>query len=231
MTNEYADSTDRRYPVVFLLDANFFFPMVAPVLHQYEKAGLLPPLILVGIGYQSWMAMDSLRQRDYLFPAALPSDEITAEGGGQKFAQFLSQELIPRIDKTYRTQPNERTLAGHSFGGYFPLYALLYQLETQKNDYQNFIAASPTLWYHDFYINRLPEKLKQSTGVDSLNLFLSVGSKEDSTWFVKPLLEFSKAAESQNIHRVEVQVYNSLDHMDVGLLSFVKGLQAFYGNK
>lgn len=106
---EYADSTDRRYPVVFLLDANFFFPMVAPVLHQYEKAGLLPPLILVGIGYQSWMAMDSLRQRDYLFPAALPSDEITAEGGGQKFAQFLSQELIPRIDKhTGRNLMKER---------------------------------------------------------------------------------------------------------------------------
>lgn len=46
---EYADSTAQQYPVVYLLDANFYFPMLAPVLHQYEKAGLLPPLILVGM--------------------------------------------------------------------------------------------------------------------------------------------------------------------------------------
>ena len=67
-----------HYPTVFLLDGNFYFPMMASTFRQYEIAGLLEPTIVVGIGYKSFTEMDSLRVRDYLYPAALPSDEIKA---------------------------------------------------------------------------------------------------------------------------------------------------------
>lgn len=113
----YGDSSTKRYPVAVVLDANFHFPMLVASVHQYEKAGLLPPLILVGVGYKSFAAMDSLRARDYLYPAALPADELKAPGGGESFRQFLSRELLPMIDSTYRTTTQNRTLLGHSFGG------------------------------------------------------------------------------------------------------------------
>ncbi len=71
---EYGDSSSKRYPVVVVLDGNFHFPMLASSIRQYEKAGLLPPLIVIGVGYKSLATMDSLRVRDYLYPAALPSD-------------------------------------------------------------------------------------------------------------------------------------------------------------
>lgn len=227
---EYADSTAHHYPLVYLLDANFFFPMLAPVLHQYEKAGLLPPLILVGIGYASWEAMDTLRQRDYLYPEALPSDEMTTQGGGQRYLSFVQQELMPHIQQLYRVKPGQTTLLGHSFGGYFPLFALSEQAAQGRSDFQNFVAASPTLWYHDFYLNRLPEQLKNTAATGSLRVLISVGAREDSTWSVQPVLDLAKSFEEADLDHVhlDTRIYPYADHMEVALPSFIQGLQSFY---
>src|SRR6185295_4865983 len=85
LPEQYDKDSLQNYPTVYMLDANFHFPILAATVKQYEKGGLLPPIILVGIGYKSFELMDSLRVRDDLYPAALASDEITAIGGGQKF--------------------------------------------------------------------------------------------------------------------------------------------------
>ncbi|GAB3899016.1 alpha/beta hydrolase [Spirosoma agri] len=228
---EYDDSTTKHYPVVVILDGNFHFPMLAASVHQYEKAGLLPPLILVGVGYRSFNAMDSLRVRDYLYPAALASDELKAPGGGERFRQFLSRELVPSIDSTYRTTSQNRTLLGHSFGGYFALYTLLSQAKTKTHDFQNFVAASPSVWYHNFYLNQLPAQLSQLNKADSIRLFLSVGGQENPQWDIKPVSGLTTSIRQS--HKVSLQggVYDQLGHMDTGQLSFLKGLQYFYQSR
>jgi predicted alpha/beta superfamily hydrolase len=40
---------------------------------------------------------------------------------------------------------------GHSFGGYFTCYAMLRGI-TNYPLFNNYIAASPSLWYHDNYL-------------------------------------------------------------------------------
>ncbi|MDJ1467932.1 alpha/beta hydrolase-fold protein [Cytophagaceae bacterium DM2B3-1] len=226
---EYLSHPDKRYPTVYLLDGNFYFPMMASTLHQYELGGLLDPMILVGIGYSSFKMMDSLRIRDYLYPKPLTSDEIKSEGGGQRFQEFLTKELLTKIDASFRTQKNNRSLLGHSFGGYFTLYSLLDQLENKSNSFQTFIAASPTLWYNNFYLNKLPAALKNRSPNDSLQIFVSAGALEDSVWNVKPVQELASVLQKKKIDKMVCQshIYNHLDHMDVGILSFTKGLQAF----
>lgn len=225
---EYTDSTAKRYPVVVILDGNFHFPMLAASLRQYEKAGLLPPLILVGVGYKSFKEMDSLRVRDYLYPSALPSDEMKAPGGGEQFRQFLSRELLPVIDLQYRTTTQNRTLLGHSFGGYFALYTLLSQAKNKTREFQNLVAASPSLWYHNFYLSQLPAQLATLNPLDSTRLFVSVGGQENPQWDVKPVQVLT--AELLKINKVLVEggVYSQLGHMDTGQLSFLKGLHYFY---
>jgi predicted alpha/beta superfamily hydrolase len=225
---EYSDSSTKRYPVVVVLDANFHFPMLAASVRQYEKAGLLPPLIVVGVGYQSFATMDSLRERDYLYPAALPSDELKAPGGGESFRQFLSRELLPAIDSTYRTTTQNRTLLGHSFGGYFALYTLLNQANRKIRDFQNFVAASPSVWYHNFYLNQLPAQLNTLSRADSVRLFLTVGGQENAQWDVKPVQNLTTAIQKTGNVGLAGGVYTQLGHMDTGQLSFVKGLQYFY---
>ncbi|MEN5195511.1 alpha/beta hydrolase [Sphingobacterium faecium] len=230
---EYQEQPKKKYPVVVLTDANFYSPMLAPILHQYERGGLLPPLILVSIGYKSFSLMDSLRVRDFMFPASIPSDEMEAIGGGQKFYHFITDELLPKIDSSYRVDRDRRTLLGHSFGGYLSLLALLTQVENRRNDFSGFVSASPSIWYNDYYLFKLSQVLKASALKDSVNVFLSVGDKEEPKWSVQPVKDLSKQLADPEIKKVitDVEIYSHLDHMDVGLVSFIKGLEKIYNHR
>lgn len=227
----YQQNPKKRYPVVVLTDANFYYPMLAPVMHQYEKGGLLPPLILVGIGYKSFKLMNALRVRDYLYPKSIASDEMNAVGGGQRFYRFITNSLLPKIDSTYRTETNNRTLLGHSFGGYFSLYALLEQVNRKRTDFKGFVSASPSLWYNHNYLFQLPQKLKSIADKDSLHVFLSVGDLETpKEWTIQPVKNMSKQLDDAKLKnvRINTEIYAHLDHMDVGLISFIRGMETMY---
>lgn len=225
LPKEYVENPNKKYPTLIFVDGNFYFPMMSAIIHQYESTGLLEPFIVVGVGYKSLKTMDSLRVRDYLFPKALPSDELNANGGGQNFHNYITKELLPKVDSDFRTDKTDRTLLGHSFGGYFVLYSLLRQSINQTNDFKSFISASPTLWYNNFYLNKLPDQL--ATNEKNLGLFLSVGQLEDSTWSVNPVKSLTKELQNKQIRGLYLKskIYNHLDHMDVSILTFTKGLQ------
>jgi uncharacterized protein len=227
----YKKELKKRYPVVVLTDANFYFPMLAPIMHQYEKGGLLPPLILVGVGYKSFDLMNSLRVRDYLYPKAIPSDDMKAPGGGQRYYQFITHDLLPKIDSNYRTETDTRTLLGHSFGGYFSLFALQQQVTEKRNDFKGFVSASPSLWYNNNYLFGLPGQLKSALLKDTLRVYLTVGALETpKEWTIQPVKNMSKQLNDNHVGnlKLSITVYNDLDHMDAGLISFVRGLEKMY---
>ncbi len=230
MPKAYYEKPDVKYPTVYIIDANFYFPMLAETVKQYEVAGLLPPLILVGIGYKSFIAMDSLRERDYLYPASIPSDEMKAVGGAKNFNSFIVNQLIPNIDANFRTETSNRTLMGHSFGGYFSLYALLNQAENNQATFKNIASASPSLWYNNFYLNQLTKKLQDRKTQSPLNLYLTAGGLEDPTWNTNPLKKLSADIDKAHLQNLNVHqsIYNDLDHMDVAMITFTRALQEFY---
>ena len=231
LPKEYEANPEKKYPTLVFIDGNFYFPMMSAIIHQYETTRLLEPCIIVGVGYKSFKTMDSLRVRDYLFPKALPSDELNANGGGLNFYNYITKELLPKIDTDFRTDKTDRTLLGHSFGGYFVLFSLFNQSVNQTSDFKNFISASPTLWYNNFYLNKLPDQL--STGEKNLGLFLTVGELEDSTWSVNPVKNLTMELQNKHIKGLDFKsrIFNHLDHMDVPVLTFTKGLQELRTSK
>jgi predicted alpha/beta superfamily hydrolase len=125
---------EKRYGVFYTLDGNVYFPLVTESLRMLRTNQLIPDdLIVIGIGYpsrfyafgsQAYMAS---RGRDYT-PKLNGSPERVREnqgqspgepGGASEFLRFLSEELVPWVDATYRTVAGDRTFAGHSFGGLF----------------------------------------------------------------------------------------------------------------
>jgi len=230
LPDDYKIGSKMHYPVVYMLDANFYFPMMASVCKQYERAGLLPPVILVGIGYKTFELMDSLRQRDDLYPASLPKDEIQVQGGGLRFNEFLVQQLVPQVDSLYRTDTHKRVLMGHSFGGYFTLLALLQQSSQSRSTFSNFIAASPSLWYRDYYLQHLPDSLQLHAIKDSTNIFLTAGGLENQQYDIQPMQQLAKNLQQHKLNHIHVvnKVYSNLEHMDMAVLSFTKGLQEFF---
>ncbi|SEK37135.1 alpha/beta hydrolase [Parapedobacter koreensis] len=227
---EYSTEPNRHYPIALLLDGDFYFPTMAPLTRQYEMTGLLLPIILVGIGYNDFQKMDSLRVRDFLYPKAMESDEINAPGGGLNFYRFITEELLPHLEADLRVDTTQRTLLGHSFGGYFALYTLLQQAQERQMVFANIVSASPTLWYNDFYLYQLSERLASNSPKDKLNVIISAGGLENDEWTTVPIQKLTVLFNNRTIPNLYLNafIYNFLDHMDTGQLSFIKGLQRFY---
>lgn len=228
LPNDYY-SKDTTYPVVFVLDANLYFDIYKTIEEQYAEVGLLPKVILIGVGYKDFHAMDSLRNRDYTFPVAIPEYEMTTSGGANKFLSFLNNQLVNYIDSSYRTDTVNRILMGHSLGGYFTLYALSEQLTSNHPLFSGYIAASPSTHYNHNYILTLLEKITAKN--KNLKAFISVGGLEDNPSdtsalsTAKVFTSLQSSLQQKNNIQLKTAVYSNLDHLDTQIPAFIKGLQ------
>jgi len=221
------DKDSSKYPLILVLDANAYFdPMVA----EYNLGKLTqgyPDAIIIGVGYKDFATLDSLRFRDYTFPVAPPADSILLSGGADRMKQFIDNELIPGITKSYRVNSANITMMGHSLGGYFVLYHMIESISQKKYAITNYIAASPSLFYHDFYLNnRLKELDKTSTL--SLKLYTSVGTNEYEpapaiNHFPVFTNELHSFAEATHL-KVKAEEYSNFAHMEAAMPGFMKGL-------
>ena len=97
-------------------------------------------------------------------------------GGGEDFINFCYHELMPVIESEYRVDPKSRTLAGHSLGGLFTLFAMFRKPET----FQNYLAMSPSLSYLNGYMFDIEERFAaRKRKTLPVNLYLSMGEQED----------------------------------------------------
>lgn len=232
LPDSYSAASKQQYPVVYLLDANLYFDIIATTLRKYSEVGLAPEVILVGIGYKDFQLMDSLRNRDYTYPLAIPEYEMSVSGGADKFLAFISSKLIPFVDQAYHSDSTNRVLMGHSLGGYFTMYALLQHLSGKNNSFTSYIAASPSFHYNNYYLlnqfaNLLPPKPTHS----KIHSYISFGGLEESAAndpgtirqsdLIRQLSD-KLSAEQVNF---KADIYSNLDHMDTQLPTFIKGLQ------
>ncbi len=223
----YAKKKNQNFPVIYLLDANVYFDIIADATNEIHSNA-----ILVGIGYKDFVMMDSLRNRDYTFPKASPKDSFPISGGAFNFLFFIKNELIPYIDKAYRTKTNSRTLMGHSLGAYFTLFVLMQEILNTDHTFKNYVAASPSLHYGNKF---LMDQFKQSVVYDNSiqqNLWLTFGAKEDiedstGTEGSDNFNSFVHILESSKYKGInlKVEVYSAFGHMETAVPTFVKSLK------
>src|SRR5690606_12970502 len=113
----YENST-KKYPVVYLMDSQWDFPLVSAIYGEQYFDGFIPELILVGV---TWGKGETLRARDDT-PTSVAGETTT--GGADKFLDFMKEELFPFVESNYRADPEHRSLMGCSLGGLFTLYTL-----------------------------------------------------------------------------------------------------------
>lgn len=166
------DSAGRRYPVVYLNDAPYNFQVAAGITHFPMNAGAIEDLILVGIGYDHASTGDESRIRDYT-PTRNPEFERET-GGASDYLRFVKAEVIPMVEATYRADPEQRTLAGHSFGGLFGAYALF----AEPGLFHNYILSSPSFWFHRDVMFDLERDYAASHKALPGNVYIGIGSLE-----------------------------------------------------
>ncbi len=128
----------RRFPVLYVLDADGLFLTTVAATQTLSDAGAMPPSIVIGV-------RNSNRERDFTtvptHPEAVPRG-VGQTGGVAAFTRFLQEELIPQVDRRYRTEPS-RTLIGHSLSG----LAAMYVLSTAPAAFRSYVTLEPSLWW------------------------------------------------------------------------------------
>lgn len=231
----YKQNQSVNYPVIYLLDGNAYFDHIKNYVQESsEKNKLEKEPIIVGIGYKDAYFMDSLRIRDYTYPKALALDSFSTSGGADLFYSFISTELIPHMDRNYRTDTTSRTIMGHSFGGYFSLYALLREMESADSKHQvfsNYISASPSINYYNNYIIAVLEKLekqKSDTLVKKRGLYVTMGSNELEGEMNQLFGMLKKTLNTYRSLHLQTRVYKNMDHIDTAIPSFEDAIKRLY---
>lgn len=221
----YSRESKEKYPVIYLTDANAYFDIVANEMSEQNIEA-----ILVGIGYKDFITMDSLRNRDYTYPVAIPEDSFSISGGADKFLRFINEELTTYIDKSYSTDTTNRTLMGHSLGGYFTLYALEESLINNEKSFHNFISASPSLVYaKSFLIDRI-NTISTNTSTNQ-HLIITCGSGEDSeeedtsNTTLSNLELFERIIKSKTNLKIQKQIFPNFGHMETAIPTFIMGIK------
>ncbi|MDF3126509.1 alpha/beta hydrolase-fold protein [Rheinheimera sp. 1928-s] len=172
LPKSYERAPNRHYPVIYVLDGSSQDIHTAASAALMARIGVIPEVIVVGIPNIDGKG----RQRDYTPPMMLQDidDKDSPTGRADKFLAFMNQELIPEIDKSYRTT-SSRALAGNSRGGLFVIYAFT----AEPTLFETYYAHSPAMWRdNEEMVKQLDHFLKANPSVKS-TLFLSLGSEEN----------------------------------------------------
>ncbi|WMJ71409.1 alpha/beta hydrolase-fold protein [Stenotrophomonas sp. 24(2023)] len=221
---DYALHPEKRYPVLYVTDALYSFPLARSVRNMVGQRGVnLEDFILVGLPPQQGLTSKASRSRDYT-PSNPPrndpaqySDDVEYGGAGH-YRDFLATQVLPRIDARYRTDPARRAYAGHSYGGLFGAYVLT----TQPDLFQTYILSSPSLWFDGHLVARLQNTAVQPTRPTTV--LLSVGSyetiKPGPRYFTRNDLlrdngDFAQQLRGRRGITVETSVIEGEDHFTV----------------
>lgn len=169
----YATTAD-RYPVVYILDSPYAFGLAWAAVCFRIWEGLLPEVIVVGVGapVQNLDDWDLIRLRDYC-PRPLANHQ--GSGRAAEFHQVLHQDLLPFVHSTYRSDPADRTLWGHSLGGTFALHVLF----EEPTLFQRYIATSPAVIFDGETMVDLSADAPPVGTPLPASLFVSVGVLDD----------------------------------------------------
>jgi predicted alpha/beta superfamily hydrolase len=143
----------RRYPVVFVTDAPYAFPLTRAIEARVAGHGKeLPEFILVGLGYAVGDTPEYSRRRDYT-PSPHGDRGATSDmpgrpvlhGEAEGYRRFVADEVFPFVASHWRADMAHKVFAGHSYGSLFGAYVL----STAPEMFDGYVLGSPSLWFDD----------------------------------------------------------------------------------
>jgi uncharacterized protein len=217
----------QKYPVLYLLDGDSHLPWATGVVY-FMNAGInfnyqIPEMIIVAIP-------NTDRTRDLTPTHSMKTitgkdvPGFASSGGGDKFLDFLQEELITQIAAKYRTQPY-RILAGHSLGGLITLHAL----QSRPQLFQACLAMDPSIWWDDQVLTRRAEAMKTNAFRGPVYICMSDGNPVPAPWEIA-IHDFveSLRTKSPPSFRVSLEYFKSENHPSLPLLGLYHGLNFIF---
>lgn len=192
----YDYDSNKNYKPIYLLDSQWHLSALDALLAERG----LTDIIIVGIGYTG----ENDRANDYYAPD-YPVDWPIASGQGELFHTFIRDELISFIETRYSCDTTQRTILGHSAGGYFVTYSLFHHYILGTTPFSNFISVSPGIFWANSYI--LGEKIATRAFTQDLNvsLYMSIGTLE-GTYITAPYKALTDQILSSNYNNLNLKL-------------------------
>lgn len=185
-----------RLPVVFVTDNDIMTTIAPAVARLGVKTFQLPPMIVVGIGYDNSFAKTpaeaavqglARRATDFtpvhndaylanvgpvtrqIFGIPWPADAPL--GKSDAFLEFINKELKPFVAARFPANIDDSTLVGDSLGGLFALHVLF----TSPDSFSRYVALSPDTSYGKDVLFREEAAL----GNVNKRLFMGIASQDN----------------------------------------------------
>ena len=179
LPDDYAEHPDKTYPVLFVTDADYAFPLIRSIARRVGNQGEdLRPFILVGLSYAKGDTGTFSRNRDYTPTKGGQGENADGKpyvyGEAAAYHAFIKDEVFPLIAKTYRADMTHKIFAGHSYGGLLGADILL----SDPGMFEAYILSSPSLWFDDKVIFGREAAYAQTHKDLSAKVFIATGGYE-----------------------------------------------------
>ncbi|PMQ13012.1 alpha/beta hydrolase [Janthinobacterium sp. AD80] len=234
----------KRYPVLFVVDANYGFPIVRNIAQRLNKHAGMEEVVVVGLSYANGDGGVYSRRRDYTpttprkhdYRSDMPGRQ-PAFGEAAAYGKFLSEEVFPFIASHYRVNMLRKVFIGHSYGSLLGLQFLL----TAPRTFEHYILGSPSLWYDAGIMFEREQAYAASHKDLPASVFFGIGGleklapgkkrsrAEEDADMLADLREFDAKLKSHKFPNLKtrLRVFEDEDHASVFPFVLTHGLRAY----
>ena len=209
-------AANRRYPVTIVLDGEANVPPVAAVSDELSRNGQIPESVIVAIPNT-----DPLDGRVHdLTPPGLSVSGSGLNEGGDRFLDFIEQELLPAVDRQFRGSA-PRAFIGHSSGGILATY-----LAATRSTFRTVVALDTPIHLGDNWLAKKLTDRARGAGATPLR-YVSMEARfgwPDEAW--KTLVAAAPA--SWKLHRERLWPKES--HESIGMIGMYVGLREAFSD-
>ncbi len=242
----YSTKDTITYPVLYVLDGESSFPRFKSSQRSMSFGGEIEDVIIVGIGsgldlpswhinrhYDYTTSIDTTSQNGMEKRFGFPKGSVKS-GGAAKFLECIKTEIIPFVDKNYKTN-TDRGITGHSLGGLFTAYCLM----NSDGYFTRFGINSPSLWWNkDELLNQAVSEIKNKYdnkiqwNIPPTKVFISVGALEGSS-MVPALVKLSTYLDDLNSDKIDLEwyIFENETHFSVVSANMSRTLSVLYGKE
>lgn len=220
LPGNYARDKDKHYPVVYVTDGYWDFEKMYIIRGCLVYDKVVPEFIIVGIGYPG-ENVDYGRMRGWEL-SPVPLDGNPESGHAADFVRTLENEIIPFVEREYRTDSAHRVLAGASLGGLFTLYAMY----TKPELFSGYVAATPAVVVGNDWLLGYEESFHAKGVPLKTRLFVS-GGGDENPGYLGGSLRYNYRVNSRHYPDLAYQfrIIEGERHAGMQIESYVRGLQ------
>ena len=206
-------SETKKYPVLYVLDAEANFTFLTSVLAKFQSGfySFTPEFIIVALPN-----LDFNRA------------EIFSESKKENFTLYLKNEVLPWVKKHYSTN-DFKMLIGHSLSGFYAIDLLFHQPEM----FNIYVAHDPSIWKNEFELLKLYQNASNRNFQNRKLYITQVGEKQhteslhDHYTSIKKMDEVLKSMQNSSLD-YHYRQYAEEEHSSIPMIGNIDVLRYYF---